>query len=124
MATTDSRQRLSDQQWQQLFVRFGASTQTVQEFCAREGLSVSTFYRRRCLAVAPYASALARVASQGVQQSRQSPTGNGFIDLGCLSSDAPTPHAPPASPAPKISTSTLSVRIDLGGGLVLQIERT
>ncbi|MDO9238157.1 MAG: hypothetical protein Q7U28_19250 [Aquabacterium sp.] len=53
MATVDSRQRLSDQQWQQLFVRFDSSVQTVQEFCELEGLSVSNFYRRRALAVAP-----------------------------------------------------------------------
>jgi hypothetical protein len=118
MAMTDSRQRLSDQQWQQLFVRFDASVQTVQEFCEREGLSVSNFYRRRALAVAPCASAPSRAGHRGGQQLPRSPVGNGFIDLGCLSSEAPTP------PAPKISTSTLSVRIDLGDGLILQIERT
>jgi hypothetical protein len=118
MATVDSRQRLSDQQWQQLFVRFDSSVQTVQAFCEREGLSVSNFYRRRALAVAPCGSVASRAANRGSQQLPRSPIGGGFIDLGCLSSEAPTP------PAPKISTSTLSVRIDLGGGLILQIERT
>jgi hypothetical protein len=118
MTMTDSRQRLTDQQWQQLLVRFDSSAQTVQEFCEREGLSVSNFYRRRALAVAPCSSAPSRPAYRDGQQLPQSSIGSGFIDLGCLSADAPTP------PAPKISGPTLSVRIDLGGGLILQIERT
>jgi hypothetical protein len=118
MAMTYSRQRLSDQQWQQLFERFEESGQTVQGFCEREGLSVSNFYRRRALAVAPCASAPARPAHRDPLQLPRSPIGSGFIDLGCLSSETPEP------PAPKASTPTLSVRIDLGGGLILQIERT
>ena len=113
MASMESRRRLSDQQWQQLFVRFEACGQTVQEFCQAQGLSVSNFYRRR--------SGTARATGHAGDTHRQSQLvagtlNGGFVELGCLS--APVP------PAPQISGATLSVRIDLGGGVILQIERT
>ena len=113
MASMESRRRLSDKQWQQLFVRFEARGQTVQEFCQAEGLSVSNFYRRR--------SGTARATGHARDTHRDSQVvagtlKGGFVDLGCLS--APVP------PSPKTSGVTLSVRIDLGGGVILQIERT
>jgi hypothetical protein len=110
----ESRRRLSDQQWQQLFVRFESCTQTVQEFCQTEGLSVSNFYRRRS------STAVATGHTRNTHRDRQmvegTLIGGGFVDLGCLS--APVP------PSSKTSGATLSVRIDLGGGVILQIERS
>ena len=94
MASMDSRRRLSDQQWQQLFVRFEARTQTVQEFCQAEGLSVSNFYRRRASIAVASGHARGERRARGSQLTVGEPRGGGFIDLGCLSSEAPTPPAP------------------------------
>lgn len=113
MASMDSRRRLSDQQWQQLFVRFEARTQTVQEFCQAEGLSVSNFYRRRSSAVET--TGHARDTHRDSQLVAGPRNAGGFVDLGCLSALPP--------PESKVSGATLSVRIDLGGGVILQIER-
>ncbi len=114
MASMDSRRRLSDQQWQQLFVRFEARGQTVQEFCQAEGLSVSNFYRRRSSAAV--ATGHARELHKGNQRAPGVLKGGGFVDLGCLSASTP--------PTAQTGGATLSVRIDLGGGVILQIERT
>lgn len=114
MASMDLRRRLSDEQWQQLFVRFEARAQTVQAFCQAEGLSVSNFYRRRSSAAR--ATSHARDTPRGSQVVANALTGGGFVDLGCLSASPP--------PASKTSGPALSVRIDLGGGVILQIERT
>lgn len=114
MASRDSQGRLSDQQWQQLFERFEASAQTVQDFCQSQGLSVSNFYRRRALAGAPCGQV--RSANRVGHKSHLAPVSSGFLDLGHLSTPLP--------PAPQASGPTLSVRIDLGGGVILQIERS
>jgi hypothetical protein len=88
--------------------RFDAAATTVHEFCAREGLSTSSFYRwreRLRHSGTPVAVSRARASSISV------PAPSGFIDLGDL-----------ARPSCR-TEAALQVRLELGGGLVLQITR-
>lgn len=107
------RRRLDAGTWGQVLERFAAAGTTVDEFCARERLSASSFYRWR-----------ERLQSSGMQsmQPRQpqqprgtsvalSPSAAGFIDLG---------HLPDLS---RGAEGVLELRLDLGGGVVLQIIR-
>ena len=107
------RRRLDAGTWSQVLERFAAAGLTVGEFCARERLSVSSFYRWRD-----------RLQSSGTQtmQPRQpqqrrgtslalSPSATGFIDLG---------HLPDLS---RGAEGALELRLDLGRGVVLQIIR-
>ena len=108
------RRRLDAGTWGQVLERFAAAGATVGEFCARERLSASSFYRWR-----------ERLQSSGVQSMQprqpQQPRGTsvaltptsaaGFIDLG---------HLPDLS---RGAEGGLELRLDLGGGVVLQIIR-
>lgn len=107
------RRRLDAGTWGQVLERFAAAGTTVGEFCARERLSASSFYRWR-----------ERLQSSGLQamQPRQpqqpsgtgvalSPSAAGFIDLG---------HLPDLS---RGAEGVLELRLDLGRGVVLQIIR-
>jgi hypothetical protein len=96
--------------WREVMRRFDASGASVDEFCAREAVSVSSFYRWRARVgsageVAPVAH-LRAVKSPSVQ-----PTAAGFIDLGKLGNPS------------RDCVEGLNVRLDLGGGVVLQIVR-
>lgn len=108
------RRHLSTAQWRELLGRFEPETETVTEFCTREGVCLASFYRWR-----------SRLAGQPGEVSRvehrpRTPTAStgrraGFVDLGPLSaaSTGPTGNAP----------AGLLLRLDLGGGVVLQISR-
>lgn len=41
------RRRLDTRSWREVMLRFGEADMTVSAFCAREGLSTSSFYRWR-----------------------------------------------------------------------------
>jgi len=102
------RRRVDADGWRELLRRFDAAATTVDEFCAREGLSTSSFYRwreRLRRSDTPVAVARARANAIGV------PAASGFIDLGDL-----------ARPSYRTEAGLL-VRLELGGGLVLQITR-
>ena len=104
------RRRLDMRTWREVMRRFDASGASVDEFCAREAVSVSSFYRWRARVgsadeVGP-AAHLRAVQSLPVQ-----PTGAGFIDLGKLGN------------ASRERVDSLDLRLDLGGGVVLQIVR-
>lgn len=78
---------------------FVGSGLTMPAYCARAGISEASFYRwRRLLSAKAEGRAVARVAPV---------MPGGFVDLGTL---------PPPS-------SRLELRLDLGGGLILQIAR-
>ncbi len=108
------RRHLSVALWRDLLGRFEPETETVAEFCAREGVCPASFYRWR--------SRLAGQAgevSRAVHKARTAPalTGPtaGFVDLGPLAT---------ASPGPTTGASAgLLLRLDLGAGVVLQISR-
>jgi Transposase len=103
------RRRLDAHTWRELLQRFDAAGTTVGEFCAREGLNASSLYRWR----ERLRSAGMQPLSAGVEQRTGAsvPSGaTGFIDLGGLTQSS-------------LSAGGVQVRLDLGGGLVLQILR-
>ncbi len=102
------RRRLDAQGWREVLGRFAAAATTVDAFCAREGLSSSSFYRwreRLQRASTPAMAPRARVNGIAV------PVPAGFIELGDL-----------AHPSCRTEAG-FHVRLELGGGLVLQITR-
>ncbi len=106
------RRRLSKQEWSEVMRRFEGAGATVKRFCAQEGLSTQSFYRWRdrlggdgdVRAPTPPTSALFR-------QPRSE--ADSFIELGELPGAAPPAHA----------GAGLELRLELGGGVVLQIVR-
>ena len=88
------RRRLSAESWQAPLARQAASGLTVAAFCEREGLRPASFYRWRAK------------LSDSVP-STHGTAETGFIDLGTLGADA----------------SRLELRLDLGGGVLLQLTR-
>jgi putative transposase len=104
------RRRLDKRSWREVMVRFDGAGATVCEFCAREGLSASSFYRwRERLRSGGGAGSAAR-PSWSSEMSVQ-PTGAGFIDLGSLGGPS------------RDAGAGLELRLELGGGVVLQIVR-
>jgi hypothetical protein len=108
------RRHLSVAQWAELLGRFEPDAETVAEFCTREGVCPASFYRWR----SRLAGQTGEVSRAG-HQVRTAPalTGRtaGFVDLGPLTT---------ASTGPTAGVSAgLLLRLDLGGGVVLQISR-
>lgn len=109
---TQRRRRLdTTRSWREAMLRFGGSGETVSAFCAREGLSPSSFYRWRERLGAAGSAGAAVPQRRGRSELAAPPDAAGFIDLGPLT--APTREA----------AGALELRLDLGGGVVLQISR-
>jgi transposase-like protein len=90
--------------------RFEDAGATVRDFCAREGLSASSFYRWRAQMGSP--GGVVAVAPRHRERSLAvRPSAAGFIDLGRLAGSS------------RESCAGLELRLDLGGGVVLQIVR-
>ncbi|MGB6603282.1 MAG: transposase [Steroidobacteraceae bacterium] len=92
-----------EQAWSEVVARQAASGLTVREFCRREGLSAWSLYEWRSRLRArseTRATPAARIAPC-------SPAPTPFIELGAL----------------ERSRSRCEVRIELGGGVVLQVVR-
>ena len=87
------RRRLDTRSWREVMLRFGEADMTVSAFCAREGLSTSSFYRWRERLGSVGDAGGAALPRGGRAQLAVRPRAAGFIDL------------------------------DLGGGVVLQIVR-
>lgn len=113
------------EQWGDALQRFKSSGLGVRAFCASEGLSVSCFYRWKSAAAGGAAGAALGLPSACAP--RALPVNDsfskhfndfrdGFVNLGALR--APDPASAPPALLP------LSLRIELGGGLVLRLERT
>jgi hypothetical protein len=102
-----TRRRLSEQAWKVLMKRFDGAAMTIQEFCAREGLSPSSFrlWRARLVARRP------EPVSEVRPSPKAAPPAPPFVDLGLLGASATREH------------SALDLRIDLGGGLSLHLVR-
>ena len=90
--------------------RFEASATSVVEFCKREGISPSNFYRWRSLAAAsPSAPAVLR--GRPAEFPPASPQAR-FIELGALGEVGTG------------ASGRLDLKLDLGGGLILHLVRS
>ena len=96
-ATNNKWRRRSRQEWETVFAQFAASGLGVEPFCAREGLSESTFRRWRSLLGEPSTPSAAPAMER-----------IGFVDAGTLKLGG---------------TGRLELRLDLGEGVILQLSR-
>lgn len=108
------RRRLSVAQWRERVSRFDPQAETVAGFCKREGVCTASFYRwrSRLAGQAGEASSAGRKAGPATSLTGRDA---GFVDLGPL---VPTTSAD----APRASAGLL-LRLELGGGVALQISR-
>jgi hypothetical protein len=95
------RVRRSAQEWRDVLAAFANSALSVESYCRREGISRACFYRWR--------SILGNAEDRSLRHKAPSmaDTVGGFVDLGTLGS----------------SSARLELRLDLGGGVILQIAR-
>ena len=97
------RQRRSARAWRALLAQFAGSGLTVAAFCRREAVGTASFYRWR--------SQLGPTSVDAAQLPVASPDATAdFVDLGPLLTTASAP-------------ARFELRLDLGGGLVLQLRR-
>ena len=96
-ATNNKWRRRSRQEWQAVIARFAESGLGVEPFCAREGLSESTFRRWRSLLGEPSTQSAAPAMER-----------IGFVDAGTLKLGG---------------TGRLELRLDLGEGVILHLSR-
>ncbi len=94
-----SRVRRSASEWTALLSRFPGSGLKVAAFCEREGISDTSFHRWR-----------ARLGIALDSQDKASGQPATFVDVGPLSKTTATP-------------ARFHLTLELGGGLVLQLER-
>lgn len=96
-------------EWKYRLDRFATSGLSVNAFCRVEGISVANFYRWR------------KLLSETVNMSMQKTE---FIDVGTLPLPATAKAAPQEEGAMATGTTgTFSIRLELGHGLILHIER-
>ena len=99
------RQRRSESAWREIMARQEQSGLTVQEFCEREGLKAASLYGWR---VRLRQRAAGKKASQEIsKRARAEKASEEFIDLGAIGS----------------GRGRFEVRVDLGGGVLLQLVR-
>ena len=99
---TTKRRRLGEAGWRELLARFAVSGLTTQAFCRGEAVSAASFYRWRTLLGRPGRD-LAATPPANIRP-------NGFVDLGTLG-------------AADVRRERMELRLDLGGGLTLQLVR-
>ncbi len=98
------RKRLSAEAWGAALERFEQSGLSVAQFCEREGLGTASFYRWRSILEPKAKSRRAHKPPVEVKRAEQ------FLDLGTVGTRGG-------------DHSRMEVRLDLGGGLVLQLTR-
>ena len=96
--------RRSEKVWRELLARQACGGLSVQAFCRREGLNVNSFYGWR---LKLRASIAGREDAATMSGSKAREGSGDFIDLGSLSG----------------GSSRYEIRLDLGGGVVLQVVR-
>ncbi len=99
------RQRRSESAWREIATRQEQSGLTVQEFCERESLKAASLYGWR---VRLRKAAGKSVRPEISQRARAEKTSQEFIDLGAIGS----------------GRGRFEVRLDLGGGVLLQLVRS
>lgn len=106
-AKVGRRRHLDAQGWREVFRRFEGSGESVAGFCKREELNKSSFHRwRQRLATT---TAQAGTAQEPGGSTRPSAVAS-FIEMGSMA-------------AASAAAARLEVRLELGGGLVLQLVR-
>ena len=103
--------------WRERFVRYARSKQTVEAFCLSEAVSVASFYGWRTRLRNGRGNVLP--APRTVPLPAASP----FIDLGSVRTGSIRTTASRHAPAPDYAPTTINLRLDLGGGVVLHIVR-
>ena len=103
--------------WRNRLARFTASKLTVEAFCRREAVPVGTFYGWQ-----------ARLRTRDADAGAVPPTARAlssppFLDLGPVNRLASRAASPGHDHAPHHTQSSLDIRLDLGGGVVLHIAR-
>ena len=106
---TDTRRHLSAQAWHEVFRRFDNGGDSVVRFCKREGLNTSSFHRWRRRLRTTTTTAAACSSKEPREAARLSAQA-GFLEMGSMG-------------AASAATGRLEVRLELGGGLVLQVVR-
>ena len=101
------RRRLDEQAWRVLMKRFDGAAMTVREFCAREGLSSSSFKLWRSRLGSAQPGPVSSAKSTRTMDTGKPP----FVDLGLLGAAGGSEH------------TTLELRLDLGGGIRLHLVR-
>jgi putative transposase len=97
------QRRVKADVWRERVARFADSGLTVRTFCAQEGISIWSFNRWR--------SRLAGVEAAQPSARRNGATSAGsFVDLGTLNE-------------PRPQSERFELRLDLGGGVTLQLVR-
>jgi putative transposase len=104
-----TRRHLGAQAWREVFARFDGSGESVTGFCKREGLHTSSFRRWRQRLVAVAATPITTQAREPRGETHQAPMAS-FIEMGSMATANGT-------------AGRLEVRLELGGGLVLQLVR-
>jgi putative transposase len=95
------RPRRGTQAWQALMAQFADSGLSAAAFCRREAINVASFYQWR---------ARLSASSDAVPVRSDRVATAGFVDIGTLHASDPIPAA-------------FELRLDLGGGLTLQLRR-
>lgn len=98
-----ARKRLCATRWRELLALQARSGLSVSAFCAREGVSAASFYQWRSRLGA---SDRKSIALPAVVPTSPAGTSSAFVDLGTLGSGG-----------------RFELRLELGGGLVLQLAR-
>jgi putative transposase len=100
------KRRRDARAWGEVIERFVGSGLSVPGFCAREAISASSFYRWRSLVQAGVGQR--KQPQEGVMiASAPASSATGFVELGTL-----TP-----------SGGRIELKLDLGGGVLLQLVR-
>lgn len=105
-------------QWRARLRRFERDGRSVAQFCAAEAVSKWSFYywRRRLATSVEESPRTAVVSKPEVSEEGAA----GFIDVGVARLVGSTPRAVMAQP---LASAGVELRIELGGGVVLQVLR-
>ena len=97
--TRPRRIRRSKDEWREVFTRFEQSGQTIEQFCAQQGLALSTFSRWR-----------QRLRSDCREDTQGSPEAV-FVELS-------------RGEAPRAAVSPWDVELELGNGMFLRVRQS